>query len=144
MVHLASYQGQLLAVTTMSLNPQFPADMVTFTEEIRNGKLHFLCNDWLIMFQVTSKSNQLSRQLHVQNQKEKQQNVNILNMFKVNNKDTRMKSTHVTLACLLLTFNITIMISIVYCSHNSKLQFHCKFLRNTFGGTFYIQVYFPG
>ena len=23
-------------------NPQFPADLVTFTEEIRNGKLHFL------------------------------------------------------------------------------------------------------
>ena len=26
-------------------NPQFPADMVTFTEEILNGKLHFLCSD---------------------------------------------------------------------------------------------------
>ena len=26
-------------------NPQFPADLVTFTEEIRNGKLHFLCSD---------------------------------------------------------------------------------------------------
>ena len=24
-------------------NPQFPADLVTFTEEILNGKLHFLC-----------------------------------------------------------------------------------------------------
>ena len=23
-------------------NPQFPADLVTFTEEILNGKLHFL------------------------------------------------------------------------------------------------------
>ena len=23
-------------------NPHFPADLVTFTEEIRNGKLHFL------------------------------------------------------------------------------------------------------
>ena len=28
----------------MWLNPQFPADLVTFTEEILNGKLHFLCN----------------------------------------------------------------------------------------------------
>ena len=27
-------------------NPQFPADLVTFTEEILNGKLHFLCIDW--------------------------------------------------------------------------------------------------
>ena len=26
-------------------NPQFPADLVTFTEEIVNGKLHFLCSD---------------------------------------------------------------------------------------------------
>ena len=25
-------------------NPQFPADLVTFTEEIFNGILHFLCS----------------------------------------------------------------------------------------------------
>ena len=25
-------------------NPQFPADLVTFTEEILNGKLHFFCS----------------------------------------------------------------------------------------------------
>ena len=25
-------------------NPQFPADLVTFTEEIFNGKLHFSCS----------------------------------------------------------------------------------------------------
>ena len=29
----------------MWLNPEFPADLVTFTEEIFNGKLHFLCSD---------------------------------------------------------------------------------------------------
>ena len=28
----------------MGPNPQFAADMVTFTEEILNGKLHFLCS----------------------------------------------------------------------------------------------------
>ena len=28
-------------------NPQFPADLVTFTEEILNGKRHFLCIDSL-------------------------------------------------------------------------------------------------
>ena len=28
-------------------NPQFPADLVTFTEEILNGKLHFL---WGVIF----------------------------------------------------------------------------------------------
>ena len=27
----------------MSLNAQFPADLVTFTDEILNGKLHFFC-----------------------------------------------------------------------------------------------------
>ena len=26
-------------------NPQFPADLVTFTEQILNVKLHFLCSD---------------------------------------------------------------------------------------------------
>ena len=26
-------------------NPQFPADLVTFTEEILNEKLHFLCSE---------------------------------------------------------------------------------------------------
>ena len=30
-------------------NPQFPADLVTFTEEILNGKLHFLCSVILCM-----------------------------------------------------------------------------------------------
>ena len=28
----------------MRPNPQFPVDLVTFTEEILNGKLHFLCS----------------------------------------------------------------------------------------------------
>ena len=28
----------------MGPNPQFPANLVTFTEEILNGKLHFLCS----------------------------------------------------------------------------------------------------
>ena len=29
----------------MSPNPQFSEDLVTFTEEILNGKLHVLCNE---------------------------------------------------------------------------------------------------
>ena len=29
----------------MQTNPQFPADLVPFTEEILNGKLHFLCSE---------------------------------------------------------------------------------------------------
>ena len=29
----------------MGPNPQFPANLVTFTEEILNGKLHFLCSE---------------------------------------------------------------------------------------------------
>ena len=28
----------------MGPNPQFTADLVTFTEEMPNGKLHFLCS----------------------------------------------------------------------------------------------------
>ena len=30
-------------------NPEFPADLVTFTEEILNGKLHFLCSAMSVM-----------------------------------------------------------------------------------------------
>ena len=29
----------------MQQNPRFPAGLVTFTEEILNGKLHFLSSD---------------------------------------------------------------------------------------------------
>ena len=29
----------------MCSSPQFPADLVTFTEKIINEKLHFLCSD---------------------------------------------------------------------------------------------------
>ena len=29
----------------MWLNPQFPEDLATFTKEILNGKLHFLCSE---------------------------------------------------------------------------------------------------
>ena len=28
-------------------NPQVPADLVTFTEEILNEKLHFLCSEYV-------------------------------------------------------------------------------------------------
>ena len=28
-------------------NPQFPADLVALTEEIRNGKLPFLCSGYI-------------------------------------------------------------------------------------------------
>ena len=30
-------------------NPQFPADLFTFTEEIRNGKFHFLCSETFLV-----------------------------------------------------------------------------------------------
>ena len=33
-------------------NPQFPADLVTFTEEIIDGNLHFLPIDWVIKRKV--------------------------------------------------------------------------------------------
>ena len=33
-------------------NPQFPADLVAFTEEMLNGKLHFLYNIWYIFSAV--------------------------------------------------------------------------------------------
>ena len=41
-------------------NPQEPGDLVTFTEEILNGKLHFLCSVW---FEGVCHSLQTARQL---------------------------------------------------------------------------------
>ena len=35
-------------------NPQFPADLITFTEEILNEKLHFLCSDFMILWFMIS------------------------------------------------------------------------------------------
>ena len=29
-------------------NPSVTADLVTFTEQILNGKLHFLCSDFVV------------------------------------------------------------------------------------------------
>ena len=34
----------------MWLNPKFPADLAIFTEEILNGKLHFLCSVNLLKY----------------------------------------------------------------------------------------------
>ena len=31
-------------------NPQIPADLVTFAEEILNGKIHFLCSEMSFFF----------------------------------------------------------------------------------------------
>ena len=39
---LAKFGGILLLLRLIVLITQFPADLVTFTEEIVNGKLHFL------------------------------------------------------------------------------------------------------
>ena len=36
-------------------NPQFPADLVTFTDEILNGKLRFLCSENLIITKADKK-----------------------------------------------------------------------------------------
>ena len=39
-------------------NPKFPADLVKFTKEILNGKLHFLCSEkeWLTAFLLLNES----------------------------------------------------------------------------------------
>ena len=40
-------------------NPQFHADLVTFTKEILNGKPYFLCNEWpQLVFKVPLKKKQ--------------------------------------------------------------------------------------
>ena len=53
----------------MRPNPQVPADLVTFTEEILNGKLHFLCSIYKITLTHSSEANFLfvpdQRQLYI-------------------------------------------------------------------------------
>ena len=40
-------------------NPQFPADLVTYTEEILNGKLHFWAvTGGLVFFKISQNSQQ--------------------------------------------------------------------------------------
>ena len=36
----------------MRPNSHFPADLVTFTEKILNGKLHFWCNETSVKFSL--------------------------------------------------------------------------------------------
>ena len=36
-------------------NPQFPADLVTITEEILKGKLHFLCSVMVMIWWVSAR-----------------------------------------------------------------------------------------
>ena len=38
-------------------NPQETADLVTFTEEILNGKLHFLCSEYPLKVTLRETSN---------------------------------------------------------------------------------------
>ena len=40
-------------------SPQFPVDLVTFTDEILNGKLHFLCNETLSNKEEISKESNI-------------------------------------------------------------------------------------
>ena len=40
----------------MGSNPHFPVNLVTFTEVIFNGKLHFLCSDTLILYVIHNSS----------------------------------------------------------------------------------------
>ena len=39
-------------------NPQETADLVTFTEEILHGKLHFLCSVWVKIFDLKDNNSQ--------------------------------------------------------------------------------------
>ena len=41
-------------------NPQIPADLVTFAEEILYGKIHFLCSEMRFFFFFEKKSTEKS------------------------------------------------------------------------------------
>ena len=81
-------------------NPQFPADLVTFTEEILNGKLHFLCSV-KFWFLKTSWKNPASIYLFKVNSG----NANVPNMFNVNGLSNQNNINGLVLLSLLLTLN---------------------------------------
>ena len=39
-----------LMIAKITAQSQFPADLVTFTGEILNGKIHFLCGELAVLF----------------------------------------------------------------------------------------------
>ena len=48
----------------MLLNPQEAADLVTFTEEILNGKLHLLCSGCCVRIYIYRKTRKTSHWAH--------------------------------------------------------------------------------
>ena len=46
--------SQLSKIAASTCFRQFPADFITFTEEIIHGKLHFLCSDWVLVLSLQS------------------------------------------------------------------------------------------
>ena len=50
-------------------NPQETAELVSFTDEILNGKLHFLCSDFEAMSLLKNKNTQLRLKFSGFNQK---------------------------------------------------------------------------
>ena len=61
----------------MWLNPRFPADLVTFTEEILNGKLYFLCSVSKTNSQHKTQTS-IVQELDIQNNKNTSYNRNTL------------------------------------------------------------------
>ena len=47
-----SFPLRIFSINVTKSNPQFPTDLVKFTEEIFNGKLHFLSNGELLNFKL--------------------------------------------------------------------------------------------
>ena len=54
----------------MLTNPQETVDLVTFTEEILKGKLHFLCSGYILMIPMNQMLlNKLSKERNVSGHK---------------------------------------------------------------------------
>ena len=68
-------------------NPQFPVVLVTFTEDIRIGKLHFLCSECFLLRRIrtirTTNKNWFSTNTTQQNPRKNKQNSTIkISQFK--------------------------------------------------------------
>ena len=101
----------------------FPADLVTFTEEILNGKFHFLCTHMFTnkntrfksLFRALKKNMrcsllQNSSIVDVWQGTKYTSEICILNMFEVSNKDNRVTSIDAVQLIFIQTLKIAIIL----------------------------------
>ena len=123
-------------------SPQFPVDLVTFTDEILNGKLHFLCGvSWIsqtYFSECPTENNLLMpwRRFDFTLQRERFI-INLLNFSTIDN--VKSESFEIGL-CFTRNLTFWFLQSSIYCTVKfpNSLVFYC-FLRHAFFNCIWIQ-----